>query len=139
MYKPEYYSFDLPYEVWTEIQPLMEKFKPNIPDGRSIQDYHDDILSGELQLWVTRVDGEIRYIWMSAIHETPHRRWCEVVVSCGKMTEYVKLNWAWFERWLRGNKCFEVEAFAKPAVSRLLQRQGFEPTYQILVKKLEKY
>lgn len=96
----------------------------------------DRLDCGNLRLLLA-IEGVVRGVLVCQICDGPKQREAHVLYAAGPS---FTLDKDWVEKelveWAKANRAEVLQAFARPAVSRLLSANGWKETYRVVRKRL---
>ena len=111
-------------DVFEQAVPLLRKALKHA--NGELTEYHiyRFVQAGLMQLWVGYERGEVAAVMVTEIADYPLKRVVRVLALAGKTAPFEDT----FERiklWAAENGAVELEAYCRPAVTRLIRRWGF--------------
>lgn len=126
-------------DVWSACGPLIEAAIGTSPLRRSIEDIHDKILSGQLELVVCfdeRQDVQAAMV----IRYTPHGEGfiAHIQAAGGTGLSKARTEWAQLLDWLQRKQVTRVQLYCQAPQERLWRRMGFSTAYRVMWHELGK-
>lgn len=116
--------------LWSEVVRLMG---PSVETSRGkfeIDDVRQEILDGDLVLWLVMVGNRPAAFYTTRLIEYPHRRAIAVDWVGGHgIFSWMSAALDEMEKHARANRCDHIEGYGRLAWGRLLKRRGWTPEY----------
>lgn len=118
--------------------PLLQKALKYADGELTVWDIKRLIGKGLMQLWLGVQQGEVETVMVTEIADYPAKRIVRVVALAGRISPYLHV-FEMIKEWAVVNGAVELEAWCRPAMSRLLRRYGFSKRHEIVRCDLRRY
>ncbi len=128
---------DMVSTVWEYILPHIEAAAVHSEGELEPIDFYDDLVSGDMQLWLVLKETEVAATLITQIIPYPRKRVLRILCLGGKKMR----NWYFLfnqvENFAILNDCVAIEAWARKGFERVLT--DWKSSYQVLTKELRKH
>jgi len=130
-----FYTGDAAQNVWPQVEPILS----NVPSGGDFvtADLLDLLKTERAVLGVVYLDDGVTMAGVFEFIHYPRLMAVNIIALAGaRMGDAMALFWEGFREFCRSQGANVIEARCGDAMTRLLRRQGFEPTYQVVRQEI---
>jgi hypothetical protein len=114
--------FDRVETVWPVVQPMLQKAVDASQQDCGMEDIYFALLSRDMQLWTWVEDGAITAIFVTAIHNYPNRRVCQIPYIAGKgVHQWYPVVEQALSEWAKSRGCSQLEGFCREGWLKILK------------------
>ena len=125
---------DIPY-IWDHIQPHLEAMSPHSEGELEVEDFHQLLANGEMQLWLAMEDEVILAAMVSQIVSYPRKRILRIIaIGGGEMGRWLPFL-PGLEEWALENGATALECWGRKGWLRVLD--DWKCSYHVLTKDLK--
>lgn len=118
--------------------PLIAKALKYADGELTVWDVKKLVQEGLMQLWIGYDGDEAETVMVTEISLFPAKKVVRVVALAGRIAPYLHV-WELVKEWAVMNGAVEIEAWCRPAMTRLLRRYGFTKRYEVVRCDLRRY
>jgi hypothetical protein len=124
-------------EIWPVAQPYIGRAMQGSPSDYTMHDIFGSIVDGEYQLWLGRVEGELKYVGITKYEHFGEKRSLLVMWLAGDdMNEWAHMAVSELEIWAKLKGIDELRITGREGWERVFKGDGFRKTHTVLAKPL---
>jgi hypothetical protein len=125
---------DVPY-LWEKISSHIENMMPHSEGELAPEDFHEALISGEMQLWLAIEDKEVIASMVSQIINYPKKRILRIISIGGEDMDKWITHLPTVENWALAAGCYSLECWGRKGWLKILK--DWKCSYHILTKDLK--
>lgn len=118
-------------DFFPQVLPFLERALRHANGELTLSDVLELAEKGIMQLWICYAGDKVETVMTTEISDFPSRRVVRVVTLAGRIAPYLHI-WKLLQEWALMHGAEEIEAWCRPAMTRLLRRYGFAKRYEIV-------
>ena len=121
--------------IWTEVAPHIERCVPHSEGELEVEDFHQLLANGEMQLWIAVDDQEILAAMVTQIVSYPRKRILRIIaIGGGEMDRWLPFL-PGLEEWALENGATALECWGRKGWLKILE--DWKCSYHVLTKDLK--
>jgi hypothetical protein len=123
---------------WEELEVFIARSVEKSKGTITVAAIQESLLAGHATAFATARNGKFEAVLVVRIVDYLHYRAARIIACAGKNLREAKPFAESFEAWALTQGAVEIEAFCRPAVSRLLRYFGYEIKFNLVSKDLRR-